>query len=340
MHLGNVNMLLLLWLLPAVAALYFYAAWRRGKAMRVFIDEGLLDRISMSVNQVGRRVKAALVIVALAFLIVALARPAWNPKPRTVQRKGRDIVFVLDVSRSMIAEDLVPSRLGKAKYSIMDMIDSLEGDRVALVVYAGSAVLKCPLTLDYGFFKLMLEDVDTYSVTRGGTMIGDAIRKALDEAFDDQEKKYKDMILITDGEDHDSYPEEAAQAAVEAGIRIMSIGFGSETGSEITLVDPRTGARSILTDKNGQVVRSRLDGELLRDLALATEGVYVPAGTSALDLDSIVEAHVEPLITDSAAGRTRTVIVEYYRWFVLGSLVALFATVWVGSTSGKRRNGA
>jgi hypothetical protein len=148
------------------------------------------------------------------------------------------------------------------------------------------------------------------------------------------------LLLITDGEDHDSYPRDAAQAAVEAGIRIMAIGFGSEQGSEILLTDPKTGARTMLTDRDGQVVRTRLDGALLREIALVTEGVYVPAGTSALDLDSIVETHVEPLVTDTNAGRTRTVVVEHYRWFVLGSLLALFAAVWVGSTSGARRNGA
>jgi len=120
----------------------------------------------------------------------------------------------------------------------------------------------------------------------------------------------------------------------------MAIGFGSEQGSEITLTDPKTGARTMLTDRDGQVVRTRLDGALLREIALVTEGVYVPAGTSALDLDSIVETHVEPLVTDTNAGRTRTVVVEHYRWFVLGSLLALFAAVWVGSTSGARRNGA
>jgi Ca-activated chloride channel family protein len=287
MHLGNVNMLLLLWLLPAVAALYAYAAWRRKRAMRVFIDEGLLDRISMSVNQTGRRAKVALIIVALAFLIVALARPAWNPKPRTVQRKGRDIVFVLDVSRSMIAEDLVPSRLGKAKFSIMDMIDSLEGDRVALVVYAGSAVLKCPLTLDYGFFKLMLEDVDTYSVTRGGTMIGDAIRKALDEAFDDQEKKYKDMVLITDGEDHDSFPVEAAEEAGRRGVRIIAIGLGDEDQGRRIPVTDESGRKTFLKYK-GQEVWSRLDAETLRKMANKTPGGrYLNVATGTIDLGDV-----------------------------------------------------
>lgn len=287
MHLGNVNMLLLLWLLPAVVMLYVYAAWRRKKATLLFIEEEILDKISMSVNQAGRRVKAVLVIVALAFLIVALARPAWNPKPRTVQRRGRDIVFVLDVSQSMVAEDLVPSRLGKAKYSIMDMIDSLEGDRVALVVFAGSAVLKCPLTLDYGFFKLMLDDVDTNSVSRGGTMIGDAIRKVLDEAFDDQEKKYKDMILITDGEDHDSFPVEAAEEAGRRGVRMIAIGLGDEDQGKRIPVTDKNGRMTFLKYK-GQEVWSRLDAATLRKMANKTPGGrYLNVSTGTIDLGDV-----------------------------------------------------
>mgnify|MGYP001822315453 CR=1 FL=1 len=287
MHLGNVNMLLLLWLLPAVAALYAYAAWRRKRAMRVFIDEGILDRISISSNQAGRRVKAALAMIALAFLVVALARPAWNPKPRTVQRRGRDIIFVLDVSRSMIAEDLVPSRLGKAKFAIMDMVENLEGDRVALVVFAGSAVLKCPLTLDYGFFKLMLEDVDIYSVSRGGTMIGDAVRKALDEAFDDQEKKYKDLILITDGEDHDSFPVEAAEEAGRQGVRIIAIGLGDEDqGKRIPVTDEH--GRTTFLKYDGQEVWSRLDAATLRKMANKTPGGrYLNVSTGTIDLGDV-----------------------------------------------------
>jgi Ca-activated chloride channel family protein len=287
MHLGNVNMLLLLWLLPAVILLFVYAAWRRGRATRLFIDTGLLDKISMSVNPAGRRAKSALLVVALAFLIFSLARPAWNPKPKTVQRRGRDIVFVLDVSRSMIAEDLVPNRLGKAKFAIMDMIDRLEGDRVALVVFAGTAVLKCPLTLDYGFFKLMLDDVGTASVSRGGTMIGDAVRKALDEAFDDQEKKYKDMILITDGEDHDSFPIEAAEEAGRRGVRIIAIGLGDEDQGKRIPVTDENGRKTFLTYK-GQEVWSRLDAETLRKMANKTPGGrYLNVATGTIDLGEV-----------------------------------------------------
>ncbi len=287
MHLGNVRILSLLWVLPAVVLLYMWAAHRRRKALEVFVEAGLLDKISLSLNPAGRRLKAVLAILGIAFIVIALARPAWNPRPRTVERRGRDIVFVLDVSRSMVAEDLAPNRLGRAKFAIRDMVAKLQGDRVALVIFAGTAVLKCPLTLDYGFFNLMLDDVSVESVSRGGTMIGDAIRKTLDEAFDDQEKKYKDIILITDGEDHDSFPVEAAEEAGRRGIRIIAIGLGDESqGRRIPVTDEK-GNRTFLTYE-GREVWSRLDAATLRKMANATPGGrYLNVATGTIDLGDV-----------------------------------------------------
>lgn len=267
--------------------LYMWAAHRRRKALEVFVEAGLLDKISLSLNPAGRRLKAVLAILGIAFIVIALARPAWNPRPRTVERRGRDIVFVLDVSRSMVAEDLAPNRLGRAKFAIRDMVAKLQGDRVALVIFAGTAVLKCPLTLDYGFFNLMLDDVSVESVSRGGTMIGDAIRKTLDEAFDDQEKKYKDIILITDGEDHDSFPVEAAEEAGRRGIRIIAIGLGDESqGRRIPVTDEK-GNRTFLTYE-GREVWSRLDAATLRKMANATPGGrYLNVATGTIDLGDV-----------------------------------------------------
>lgn len=304
--------------------------------MRVFVDEGILDRISMSVSEPARRLKALLVTVALAFLIFSLARPAWNPKPRTVERKGRDIVFVLDVSRSMIAEDLAPNRLEKAKYSIMDMVDRLEGDRVALVVFAGSAVLKCPLTLDYGFFRLMLEDVDIYSVSRGGTMIGDAVRKALDEAFDDQEKKYKDMILITDGEDHDSFPVEAAEEAGRRGVRIIAIGLGDEDQGKRIPVTDENGRKTFLKYK-GQEVWSRLDAGTLRKMANKTPGGrYLNVATGTIDLGEVYQKLIAGEEKREIESKTVNLYEEKFQIFIAFALFFLAAEMLVSDRRRKR----
>jgi len=331
----------LVWAALALVAVLALLELRARDTLGRFLSKVMQVRLAESQTTARRLTKLGLVLATLLFGTLGLMRPqiSGGTEVLSTRKAAADIMVVLDVSRSMLAEDAAPNRLDRAKAEIGEFIERVQGHRVGLVAFAGRASVLCPLTTDYGFFHLVLRDVDTDSAGRGGTRIGEAIRKAI-AAFGPASGAPRVLLLITDGEDHDSYPQDAARAAVEAGIRIMSIGFGSETGSEITLRDPKTGARTLLTDRDGQVVRTRLDGELLREIALVTEGVYVPAGTSALDLDSIVVTHVEPLVTDSTAGRTRTVVVEHYRWFVLASLMALLAGVWVGSTSGARRNGA
>ncbi|HEM46373.1 MAG TPA: VWA domain-containing protein [Alphaproteobacteria bacterium] len=287
MRFGDVHMFLLLWFVPAIVFCLAWAARMRRRAVRRFVDAGLVDRLRFTVNVAARRWKAALLVAGVSLAVVALARPAWNPKPRTVERRGRDIVFVLDVSRSMLAEDLAPNRLERAKLAIRDMIDRLEGDRVALVAFAGSAVLRCPLTLDYGFFEMMLENTDVWSVARGGTMIGDAVRKALDEAFDDQEKKYKDILLVTDGEDHDSFPVEAAEEAGRRGVRLLAVGLGDEDTGRRIPVTGENGERTFLTHE-GREVWSRLDAATLREMVNRTPGGrYLNVATGAIDLGEV-----------------------------------------------------
>ena len=206
-----------------------------------------------------------------------------------MERRGRDVVFLLDVSRSMLAEDLAPNRMERAKLAIGDAVEKLEGDRVGLVVFAGTAVVKCPLTLDYGFFHMMLEEVDTDSIARGGTLIGDALRKVLDDVFDDQLKQYKDVILITDGEDHDSFPVEAAKTAGERGVRLLAIGLGDENeGRRIPITDDN--GRKTFLKYEGQEVWTKLDGDALREMVNATAGgQYLNVATGNIDLGDVYQ---------------------------------------------------
>jgi len=287
MHLGDLKMLYLLWLVPVLVAFYAWASYRRTHALRGFVDDELLGRIGLSISTTGRLWKAVLLILAFAFVAFAAARPAWNPKPQTVERKGRDIMVLLDVSKSMLAEDLVPDRLERSKIAIQDMLERLQGDRIGLIAFAGTAALKVPLTTDYGFFTLILDDISTESVSRGGTKIGDAVRKAMDEGFDSQEKKYKDIILITDGEDHDSFPVEAAEEAGEKGIRIIAIGIGDEgEGRRIPITDAQ-GNRVFMTYQ-GHEVWSKLDAATLRKMANATPGgKYLNVATGTIDLGDV-----------------------------------------------------
>ena len=281
------HMFLLLWGLPVVLFFYLFASYRRKQALRAFADSEILARISSSVNMPQRRRKTALTMIALAVTMFALTRPGWNPKPQRIVRRGRDVVFAVDVSRSMLAEDLAPNRLARAKLSILDSLERLGGDRVALVVFAGTAAVKCPLTLDYGFFRSMVDAVSADSVSRGGTLIGDAIRLVSEDVFDDRERRYKDIILITDGEDHDSFPIDAAKQAGERGIRLLAVGLGDEDmGRRVPIVDEQ-GRRTFLKYE-GEEVWTRLDGDTLRKMVNATPGGrYINVATGSIDLGDI-----------------------------------------------------
>jgi len=285
--LHNINMLHLLWVLPVVFLLFLYGWSKKRKALEMFIEAGLLDRIHISADKSKKYFKAVLILLSLAFIIFALTRPSWNPKPEKIERKGRDIVFLLDVSKSMLAEDLVPNRLERAKLAISDCVDQLMGDRVALVAFAGTAAIKCPLTQDYGFFKMMLKSISTDSIARGGTMMGDAIRLLINDVFDDQAKEYKDIVLITDGEDHDSFPVEAAKKAGEKGMRLIAIGLGDENeGKRIPIINER-GEKTFLK-YNDKEVWSRLDADTLRKMVNVTPGgKYFNVATGTIDLGTV-----------------------------------------------------
>ena len=288
-HLVNVEMLYLLWAVAPLLAVYLYAAHRRRQALERFAEADLLHRINVNASPGRRRWKATLVMAAFALIVIALTRPGWNPEPRALERRGRDVVFLLDVSKSMLAEDLKPNRLEHAKLAIWDCAERIEGDRVALVAFAGFAAVECPLTLDYGFFRMMLDGVSIDGIPRGGTMIGDAVRKTLDEVFDDQQKQYKDIILITDGEDHDSFPIEAAREAGERGIRIIAVGLGDqEQGKRIPITDES--GRRVFLKYGGREVWTKLDADTLRKMVNATPGgKYLNVATGTIDLGDVYQ---------------------------------------------------
>lgn len=332
-HFQHVEMLYLLWIVPLLGALYSYAGWRRRQALAAFVDPGLMRQLRITVSTGRRRRKAALVLLAFPALILALARPGWNPQPKTLTRQGRDVVFVLDVSRSMLAEDLAPNRLARAKLAIMDCIDKLGGDRVGLVAFAGTAAVKCPLTLDYGFFRMMLTDIAPDSIAQGGTMIGDALRRAVDDVLDDQLRKYKDIVLITDGGDQESLPEEAAAAAARKGVRLLAVGLGSVAEGRRIPITNEAGERTFLK-YDGREVVTRLDEEMLRRMvALTPGGKYLPVGTGTIDLGSVYTT----LIAGAEKRAVESQAVERYEekfQIFLGLAILLLG---IEAVSGERR---
>jgi Ca-activated chloride channel family protein len=330
MKLYHVEMLHLLWLLPALAGLWLYSGYRRTAALDRFAANPLLQQLNDQLHPGKRRWKQALLIAAVAFVILGLSRPAWNPQPQIVNRQGRDVVFIVDVSKSMLAEDLAPNRLERAKLAIRDCLEGLDGDRVGLIAFAGSSVVKCPLTLDYGFFRTMLEEIGPGEISRGGTLIGDALRKALSEVFDEQDKEFRDIILITDGDDQESFPLEAAKQVGEAGIRIIAIGLGDENQGQRIPVTDAQGRKSFLTYQ-GEEVWTKLDASTLRDVAAATpDGKYLNVATGAFDLNAIYQEFIASAKKKSLEDSRVTLYDEKFQIFIATGFLLLCAETLLG----------
>ncbi len=329
---ANPNWSHALWLVAGVTAFLFWLDWRRTDVLSRFLSSTMQLRLVHRPSRTRRWLSLGCFGFAGVALVVALMRPQWGLTYRELPRVGAQIMVCLDVSKSMLAEDTAPNRLQRAKAEVTDLLSYLEGDQIGLIAFAGRAAVLCPLTPDFGFFRLILDGAGPTSVGRGGTRLEEPIRKALD-SFRTESDISRMIVLITDGEDHDSHPLDAAKAAAERGVKILAIGFGDEAGSEIHVTDPQTGARTTVLDSDGKPVRTRLDGETLREMALATEGAYVPAGTGALDLKSIYEAHIAPLVRGHLDGRGQAVRREGFQWAVLAGLLLLIASIVVSSGS-------
>ena len=309
---GSRDWIHLLWLVPAIVALCAWSLARRAQMLTVFGYDAERSAPWLASLRKRRWRRAAVLAAAFAFLTGAAVQPRSNPERTTYKTSARDIAVLLDVSRSMLAEDIQPNRLERAKLELADLADRLEGDRIGLVVFAGDAVIKCPLTSNYSYFKTALRSVSHASAMQGGTRIGDAVRKSLvdllgidrGEGGGDQGVKpgetvleeelrarstFADILLITDGEDHDSYPEYAARRANELGVGIYAVGLGNDAGSPIP-VRGEDGTVAHLRGRDGQVVQSRLDSQTLRNMVNScSRGQYLPAGTYNFDLVSFYE---------------------------------------------------
>ncbi len=277
-----------LWASPLVLALSLFYIWafRRKEAMlRRFASPGLLRHLLPAVSPARQVAKAVLVQLAVVFILLALVEPQMGYKWREVKRRGVDIMIALDTSRSMLAGDVAPNRLAVAKRKIEDLVNLLDGDRIGLVAFAGRAFVQCPLTLDYGAFRTILDSVDVDSIPTPGTAIGRAIDKCL-AAFDQKERKFKVIILITDGEDHEHKALEAARRARDAGAPIYTVGVGTRAGAYIMITNER-GDRVHLKARDGSPVKSHLDEKTLQEIALLTGGKFARADSQVWPLDRI-----------------------------------------------------
>lgn len=279
----------LLWLALLLPFVFARAGKSATKARARLFGPGLVTKLAPGWSPRRPLVKGALQTAAFAILAFALAGPRIGSREVTVKRRGIDLMIAIDVSNSMLARDVAPSRLSKAKREVATFLERLDGDRVGLVAFAGDAYLQCPLTLDYGAARMFLDILDPGSVTRQGTNLGAAIRTSL-ASFPEGDDKYKAIILLTDGEDLAGEGVRAAEEAATRGIRIDAIGVGSEEGEPIPEVSEGGAAGGYKKDRSGQIVMTKLDVESLERIALATGGQFHRATTGELELDRLYEA--------------------------------------------------
>lgn len=282
---GSPNLVFLFLFLPALILFLRARWWARLKALDLFGNPELVGKLMDTVDR-GKQVgKLVLLVVGVFFLLVALMRPQFGTKTRQVHRTGQDIIFALDLSKSMLAEDFLPNRLEKAKQEIKGFMRLLEGDRIGLVVFAGEAQVLCPLTLDYGAASLFLEEVNTDWLPTPGTNLSEAIRVAT-KSFVSEEQKFKNLVLITDGESHEGDVEEAAQEAEKQGVTIYAIGIGTPGGVPVPVLDEE-GKKTYKRDREGNIVSSKLDDEILKKVATATGGRWHIASGGQMELSEI-----------------------------------------------------
>ncbi|MGK0288868.1 MAG: Ca-activated chloride channel family protein [bacterium] len=291
------------------------------KSLHAFYKKNISNNLLLQFQ--SQKVKAGLLLTSIFFIVLALMRPQGNPKPISIKKKGRDLIFVLDVSRSMLARDLKPNRLERAKEMIQDVVKSLRGgDRVGLVIFAGNTVLKSPLTHDYYYFNSALKKVQPSDIPKGGSLIGDAIRLVTTRVFQKKYQSFQDVILITDGEDHNSFPLEAAKAAKAKGIKIHTIGIGDPAGSNILVTNKNS--KKWLTYKNKKV-RTALNEKTLKQIAKITNGVFIPARTSLVDLSSIYQKYIAQNQKREMKAKKIKMWTEWFQFpLAIGILLLLF----------------
>jgi Ca-activated chloride channel family protein len=293
MRFGAPYMAVWLWIVPAMIIFYILVARTREKILRRFARDGLHSRISGSFDMRKRRIKDSMVLIAVFLMLLGLMRPQWGFQWQEVKRHGLDILIALDTSKSMLAEDVLPSRLDRAKLAIKDLVKKLRGDRIGLVAFSGTAFLQCPLTVDYDGFLLSLDDIDVSTIPVGGTSLSEAIYTAIG-SYEGGKKQEKVLIIITDGEDLEGGVDKAIERAKAAGIKIFCVGIGSTEG-EIIPVRDRSGKMDFLKDSEGKVVKTRLVEELLQKMALETGGIYVRATGAEFGLDLMYDEKLSKL---------------------------------------------
>ena len=318
MKFASPEYLYLLILLPLLLAVYIYSNYRRNRNLRLYGDVQLLKSLMPDVSVYRPSIKFWLSFAALALIVVALARPQFGSKKETITRQGIEAVIALDISNSMMAEDIAPNRLEKAKKIISRLIDKFENDKVGLIVFAGDAFVQLPITNDFISAKMFLETISPALISRQGTDIGGAISLAM-KSFTNTEGVGKAIILITDGENHEGGAEEAAKLAADKGMNVYVLGIGSLEGAPI----PADGSNDYRRDKEGNVVVTKLNEQMAQTVAQAGNGAYIRVDNTN-NAQKILESEVNKL---AKADVTTEVYTEFNEQFEFIAWIAFILLV-------------
>ncbi|MDR2130945.1 MAG: VWA domain-containing protein [Odoribacteraceae bacterium] len=312
------ELLYLLILLPLLVLFYLLMAARKRKAIAAFGDPGLLETLMPLRSPRREAMKFVLVLVALSFIITGAAGPRFGSKLQQVKREGVELIIALDVSNSMLAQDIKPSRLQAAKQAISRVVEKLNNDKIGLIVFAGDAYVQLPITTDYASAKFFLQNIDTDIVPVQGTAIGAAITMAI-KSFTPESKTSKAIIVITDGENHQDDAILAAKSAREQGIHVHAVGMGQAQGAPIP--EPRAPGE-YMKDANGNVVISKLDEETLKAIAQAGEGLFVRASDANFGLNTLLD-EINRMDKTLIEERVFSDYDEKYQYFLAAGLILL-----------------
>ncbi len=332
---ANPDNLYFLLAIPAAVLFFVYSRYRSRKALGNFGDSVLVSRLIPDKSRTRPVMKFILVSLAAALMVIAAARPQYGDRLEEVRREGVEVIIALDVSNSMLAEDIRPNRLERSKQAIERLVEQLENDRIGLIVFAGDAYMQLPVTADYVSAKMFLSSVGPEIVPKQGTAIGAAINLGL-RSFTPTNRESRAMIIITDGENHEDDPVSAAKTAADENVVIYTVGIGSPEGAPIPFT--AGGRTDFLKDRDGNTVISRLDEKILSEIASVTGGKYVRATAAGIGLNEIY-ADIGKMKKSETGGKVFTEYNDHFQYFAGASILLLLAELFVMDRKNRRLKG-
>lgn len=326
---ANIEVLWLCVTIPVFIAAYLWYTGRKRKQLEEFGDPELMEALMPNASRVRPAVKFSILMVALALLIFAAARPQYGQSERTEKRQGIEAIVALDISNSMLAEDVAPNRLDRAKQMLSKLMDNMVNDKVGLVVFAGDAFVQLPITCDYVSAKMFLNSIKPELIKTQGTAIGSALSTSI-RCFGEQSETSRAIILITDGENHEDDAVAVAQKAKEMGIQVLVVGIGKPEGSPI----PLPGTNNFIKDRQGNVVVSKLNEEMCREIAQAGGGIYVRCDNSNTATKAI-QKELNKLATQEIETQVFTDYNEQFQSFALLALLLLVIDFFIFNRKNK-----